>query len=319
MAIHFGSKYYHYDKDKNLIVYRPIEIINSDDNKVSVWDCNNKIIKQIDLKDFDNLIEVIPDAKLDLMVTSYRDPNKKDVYAWVYRMSSISQGSIEPQIMLRQDVYSKSKNTFNTSNINWVGECITDLTNTTHLPLTKLAEFNSVDFSYNINLYINDTLEDIMKCIPNSVLDEINKILESLSKFNSDTILGYCDNLKDLFIDNGFIGYYRSIFNITQVDFSIEDHEDGSSILTEENQHKLEDLLRKYISNIQIIKYDQDMCLKDLEKIKHVLISDSKEDIYFIAFDVIDDYPILDDDIMKAFGLQTTSKEDIESQLGITL
>ena len=312
-----GSKFYTYIGDKR----EDVRLVSSTDNKAIVFILNDESsLKYIDIKDFDRYVEVMPDAKLDIMITSYTDETKKDIYAWVYRCDDIMKGITEPKLMLRQDVISYNKNIFNPTEVQYVGDCITDLTNPIHAPLTKMADFYKVDKNYTINLYLSDTLNDILSCIDNKFMTEVNDVLHELTKYNSDSIQGYCDNLIQLFEENGFMGYYRSIFNISQLDFEINPSKDENEVLrlSLEQQHKIEDLLCKYITNIIVLEYDQDIDIKEIVQYKHIIVSDIKDKIYLIAFEVVDDYPV-DDDIAQALGLQTTTKEEIEEQLGIKL
>ena len=321
-----GSKFFTYVGDDR----KEIRVIGVKNDKVIVISLidmceNDNLIHSTELTldelEKKNYVEVIPDAKLDLMITSYSDETKKDVYAWVYRMDNIIDGISNPSLMLRQDMIAYSKNTFrNTFSLEYVGDCITDKNNPTNASLVSLADFSTVDKNYTISLYISDKLNDIMLCIDSDFMNEVNSVLHNLTKYNDDHIQGYCDNLLQLFKYAGFIGHFRSVFNITQVDFEIDPQEDDSGTLklTEEQQHKIEDLLSKYITNVIVIKYDADIDLKEIVEYKHIIISDITETIYLIAFDVVDNYPV-DSDIAKAFGLKCYTKEDMEKQLGIKL
>lgn len=318
-----GSKYYRYDKDGNREVFRVASPYMDDgDEVVHVIRENTDDLMYISKKEFDSLIQIIPDAKLDLMITQYEDPEKKDVYAWVYRTDVIAEGRSDPSLMLRQDVYSQAKNAFGTDGVAWVGECLTDQTNPTHVPLKSLAEFNEVELSYPISLYITDSIEDIINCIDTDTLGRYDSVLKKLTKYNSNEIKGYCSTLRELMEENGFIGYFRSIFNVTQVDWALSGKTDDNGDLqfTEDEFNKFQDLIRKYISNVKIIEYDRDIDIHELVNTPHAMIADSNDKIYLVVYDIVSDYKTeIDDDIMKAFGLQTASKEDIEAQLGVKL
>jgi len=317
-----GSKFYTYIGETR----KEIRVIGIEDDKILTIVLSPKeedvigLSKYISLDDMEKYIEVIPDAKLDIMITSYIDETKKDIYAWVYRTDDIINGIKEPRLMLRQDMISYSKNAFNNTPIQYVGECLTDQTNPVHVPLMKLADFYKVDKNFTISLYLSDTLNDITLCIDSEFMHDVNAILHDLTKYNGNEIKGYCDNLIQLFTDNRFIGFYRSLFNITQLDFEINPEKDDNDVLklTNEQQHNIEDLLHKYITNVIVLEYDQDIDIKEIVQYKHIIVSDAKEKIYLITFDIVDDYPV-DDDIAKAFGLQSSTKEEIEEELGIKL
>ena len=238
-----GSKFYTYIGETR----EEIRVIGIENDKVlsiilsPKSEDNMSVSKYIPLENMEKYIEVIPDAKLDIMITSYTDETKKDVYAWVYRTDDIINGIKDPRLMLRQDMISYSKNAFNQTGIQYVGECLTDQTNPVHVPLIKLADFYKVDKNFTISLYLSDTLNDIILCIDSEFMHKVNTVLHDLTKYNSKEVDGYCDNLIQLFTDNGFIGFYRSLFNITQLNFEINPEKDDNDVLklTKEQQHIL--------------------------------------------------------------------------------
>ena len=168
----------------------------------------------------------------------------------------------------------------------------------------SVNEFDKVDFNYTISLYIDDTLDSIFNIIPKRVQKKFDKILAKLSSKNSALISGYCSTLRELFEDNKFIDAYRSIFNINQVDFPIilgkqSYNKDGDIILNSKQIKRIEDLLRKHISDVRVIEYDYDIDIKDIVSYSHILISDETQAIFLIAFNIVDEYPV-DNDIEKA-------------------
>ena len=346
ISIRIGSKYYKYLSDGSILTLRVVGEIDSDnttdtdidnitnicvlpvygnikpiDNMIEKIDDKNRESSGcewgISRKMLKSMIEIIPDAKMQLMITQYSDNKSKDVYAWVYREDDImNNNAYEPKVVLRQDMYSLSKNAFSTDGISYVGDCISYLTKSNNLSLRQYADFEKVIKSIGISMYIDDKLDDIMQCIMPDIKKEFNDTLKNLTQYNSETIKGYCSDLNQLFVENNFMGIFRSIFNITQVDFPIDIINDAN--LDEKCQKSLEDILRKHINNVIVIKYDKDIDLSEIVHTSHIIICDSREDIYLISYDIVDDYPI-DDDILKAFGMKTVDKSAIEEQLGIKL
>ena len=64
-------------------------------------------------------------------------------------------------------------------------------------------------------------------------------------------------------------------------------------------------MLRRYISNIRVVKYDKDIDISKIVNVQHVVVCDSENKIYLIAYDVVGYYAESEDDaqVLKAFGI----------------
>ena len=305
-TITLGSKFQVFENNKR-VVYRALRYDNPEQTSVVMINCETKDLKTFDVdKVLDTMIALEAAAILNLMITSYSDGGD-DVYAWVYRVDSIIAGVTEPAIILRQDVYSYLKNPLAMDGKIYVGDCLTQDTMPNGEKLMAVNDFDHVTFNHDIRLYVNDTLDDIFNIIPKSVQKKFNKVLDKLCKKNSELIVGYCSTLRKLFEDNKFIDAYRSIFNINQVDFPIilgkeSYNKDGDLILNSKQIKRIEDMLRKNIADIKVIKYDYDIDIKEIVSYDHVLISDVTQEIFLIAYTVVSEYPV-DEDIAKAMGV----------------
>ena len=300
-----GTKYQSYIDDK-LVVYRLVDIKN--DNKFILLDKNkNKVT--MNKKELDKCIKLENDAFLNLMSTEDTE-EYMDMYACVHKLSSDSKNSVVPTMILRQNTYSTSKNTFGQFDAVYVGDCVTNVICPDDNERQSLIEFENIKDKLQIALYADDKLNDIFECIPKRKLDKFDEWLHLLhTKFleqqkNSPVnIVGYCDTLKELFTSCDFMYHYRSIFNIIQVDFPIDlgnnSSDDGVIILNDKQINRIEDILRSYITNIKVLKYDNDIDISKLINIPHIMVSDSNENIYLITFEITAQYPI-DNDIVKA-------------------
>ena len=309
LIINSGGKYQTHDENGKVLSYRAIDI--EDENNIVLLDESNNTITLETQELLDKWIMISPDAILDIMITSTNidDEIYKDVYACVYRIEELYQKNTIPDLILDQDTYSYSKND-NMGNMLdsiKVGDCFTK----NYIPwlsgnIMDVCDFDEITYHYTINIYINDTLDDIFKCIPDKVLSKFNEILKELSKRNNAQINGYVDNLKALFADNDFIYHYRSIYNITQVDFPIvlgkeSYNSSGDIVLNSKQLSRIQDIIKKYINNVTVIKYDRDIDLSDIVHFEHFLLSDSNEIIYLIAYEVIEPYPA-DQDVLYGLG-----------------
>ena len=296
-----GFKYQTYEGGK-LKVYRVIRY-KLDDVLIEDQNGKYKYVKATELKD--KYIKLIPDAFINIMLTDI--DKKDDVYVCVNKGSDLAARINTPALVLRQNCidYDKSQIMINVSGKIYVGQCIINNGNNAS-DIIGLMEYDSIDYSVSIAAYVDDTLEDIIKCIPHKVYDRINKALKAIKEPAKDnhTITGYYDDFKKLLINNSFIPNYRRIFNIVQVDWRVDlgkqsYNSNGDLVFNNKQRTLFEEEIRQYVENIRIIKYDKDINIANIVASPHIMISDANEIIYLIAYDIVGDFPV-DDDIAKA-------------------
>lgn len=306
-----GQKYQTYIDDE-LVIFRLINVKN--ENKFTFIDKDNKKVS-MNKEELDKCVKLEPDAIMNIMNTTSTE-GTKDVYVCIHRFEAMKQGKQTPDMIIRQDTYSSSKNTFNFMSDIYVGDCLTYLSCQSEEELQSLLEYESIDYTLSVILYVDDKLEDVLKCIPNNKMNKFNQQLKYIhnefEKANKENhikmkILGYCDTFKELLETNSFMFYYRSIFNIAQIDFPIDlgnnVTEDNVVELNSKQIKRIEDMLRSYITDVICIKYDKDIDVSKLVGSTHMMVSDEKEDIYLIKYIVKGQYPV-DDDIAKGMNVK---------------
>lgn len=267
------------------------------------------IISKNDL--YNKYVKLTPDAFINIMITkeeSYSDIEDNDVYFCVNRSCDLVHGSTIPSLLLRQNIYSRFKNQFATNNDIYVGDCLT-VVNSEKNDIEESMTFKEIKKSYSIAMYIDDTVDDIIECISSKFKKEINTLLKKLKDNAMSNIKGFNDNIESLLEENDFIGNYYSLFNITKIDFPIilgkESYNDEGDIILNDKQHKaVEDLLRKYITNIKVIKYDKDIDISKIVSIDHVMVCDSNNEIFLIAYECTGYYVNENNiDVAKSMGI----------------
>ena len=272
----------------------------------------NIIVSDKDLAD--KYVRLIPDALLNIMITkeeSYENNDVNDVYFCINKTTDITLGANEPVLILRQNIYSKFKN-ISAAGFGdvYIGECGT-IVNSSKEELAEFMTFESIEKQCSIALYLDDSESDILECIPNKFKKDINNTLCSIKSSMPPMCKGTTETIEQLWSENDFIGNYKSIFNIVAIDFPIVLGEEsynaeGDIIINDKQKKRIEDILRRYISNIKVIKYDKDIDISKIVNTQHVVVSDSENKIYLIAYSV-DGYYAEDEsenmDILKSFGL----------------
>lgn len=306
-----GTKYQIFEGD-NLKVRRVVKAKGNDtyvmkENGVE----QNFIVTEKEL--VDKYVRLTPDAFLNIMITkepAYEGTDVNDVYFCVNRATDITMGVNEPSLILRQNIYSNFKNISSSlfGDV-YIGECTT-IVNSSKEELVEFMTFEGIIKQYSIATYLDDSEADILACIPNKFKKDINATLCDIKSSMPEMCKGTTESLEQLWKENDFIGNYKSIFNITQIDFPIvlgkeSYNAKGDVILNSKQKQRLEDMLRRYISNIRVIKYDKDIDISKIVNVQHVVVSDSENNIYLIAYDVDGYYPESNNDtqVLEAFGL----------------
>lgn len=300
-----GTKYQYYVEDK-LVIFRITKIKSED--KFSVIDQDGTTIS-MSKEQLKKCIKLEPDAILNIMATTGEE-GIRDVYGCVNRCEDMKAGYSNPVLILRQNVYSSSKNSFGgVGNDIYVGECLTDVNRDSDETFTSLMEFNTIDYSMSVALYVDDKFSDISRYITGHNAKKFDEVLRSIkSETESNPMIkGYCNTLEELFKDNGFLAHYRNIFNIAQLDFPIEleDNvsEDGVIALNNKQIARLEKFIRSYITDVKVLKYDKDIDISKIVGNTHMMVSDSTDSIYLISYVVSGMFEV-DPDIARVMSIK---------------
>lgn len=302
-----GTKYQTYIDDE-LVVLRLVNI--KSENKFTMVDREgNKL--SMTKEELDKCIKLDSDALLCLMTTTL-DEDVRDVYACVHRTDDMRNGIKEPVMILRQNIYSSSKNAFNAGMDIYVGECLVNPKFDNDEQFKSLLEFNTIDDTLSVALYVDDKFKDIKQFITGHNARKFDEVLRTIKSNNTQSMLkGYCETLDQLFEENNFMFNYRMIFNIAQVDFPIEldnnTDKDGVITLNSKQISRLEDLLRAYITDVKVLKYDKDIDISKIVSKTHIMISDETENIYLVSYIVKEAYPV-DNDIARAMNYKNTAE-----------
>lgn len=189
----------------------------------------------------------------------------------------------------------------------YIGDCET-IVNSSKEEIAELMTFEEIIKQFSIAVYIDDSEKDLLACIPNKFKNDINTVLCSIKSVMPEMCKGTTESIEQLWEENDFIGNFKSIFNITQIDFPIvlgkeSYNSEGDIILNTKQIEHLEDILRRHITDVKTIKYDKDIDISKIVNIQHVVVSDSENNIYLIAYTIVDYYAENDDDqqVLEAF------------------
>ena len=302
-----GMKYQIYEGDE-LKVYRLIRIKNVDTVVLQRLSDKQNIIISGDAL-MEKYVALENDAFLNCMITTAED-GIGDVYVCVNHCASMASGNNEPALVLRQNVYSSTKNQFALGSDIYVGDCVTLAMLGQNEKVSDLFEFAEIVESASVAIYIDDDIDTMLSLLPSKFMKSVEGtlgILKSMDK--TGAIKGYCSSLKELMTTNNFMECYLSTFNIAKIKFPIilgDDSFDAEGdIKLNKKQHALlERELGRFLSDVKVIKYDRDLDISQIVNTTHSMVCDTNNEIFLVAY-TVDGY-IGDSDVAQAMRARTS-------------
>ena len=281
-----GIKFFKYDEDENLHQVR-IKKVNVVDKTITCYDNNWKLTTI----PYERLIEDYTMLKQDgimiFLIVNVQDA--KDVVITLQRSDSDDK---LPFAVCRQSIYDFFTNiTNNKPWIGYIGVSVSKDTCPANIKFEDVLACTGVDKSFPVAVYLDDTLDMILKFIKTSVFDktlvELKRMSEENIKNNGNRmeIQGYCTSIKELLKLNYFMNDFRSCFNIRTLPFHIDgelEHISNPNVLF------LEKELKVNIMETYLIPYSKEIDLKQIKR-DYLLVADSQDEkVYILGYDKAD-------------------------------
>lgn len=295
-----GSKYQTFIDD-DFKVFRLLNIKTAKDNTERFIVTDGDIKISMTEEEISKCVLLEPDGFLNFIATD-TGVDEEDVYICLNKSEDLSKNTKEPAVIVRQNVLNQINN-FVPGNDIWVGDAFNYMDIDKEEYMTYM-DFANIEHTYSIAVYVDDKLEDIVKVLGHKS-KKFNDTLLNIKKIYPESIgiKGLNDTVEQLLKNTSFMYHFRRVFGINCIDFPIDlgdnKNEDGDILLNEKQVKMLCDFLRADITNIITIKYDKDIDVSKIVDHTHVMVSDSNDEIYLIAYTVINPYPV-DDDIRRA-------------------
>lgn len=296
-----GSKFYYYVENR-LSVFRIVEIASATDVKIVYDDEPDKLytIKMQEILD-KQCHKLTPDGIIAFSIVeaigASKDHTSIDdvmVCAWIRNKDGIM--SETPSVICRQNVndvfytpFMKDENDIK------VGISVTEKTCPAEINFKDILACVKVNKSITYNIYIGDTLDDILSHLKKKLFDRtldlnLTEHLKYIGKLNGGDIAklkpgvkevdGFCIDLETLLKENNFWYDVETELNITPLNIKLNIDEENQ--LSQEDIHILSDIFKIKISRAIALEYKHDI---DLSKINmpYVLIRDT-EKIYVVGY-----------------------------------
>lgn len=299
-----GTKFYRYDENDNLIMLRVVRIKNEDTIVVKEISYNNPTVEfdktiyhmpkleptikifPIKKKElFDNYTKLLSDGIMIFNIITIRD--MEDVVVTLMRRKDIENRIQVPYVICRQNVKDFHDYLIKTD---WaktdVGTCISQDTIPNGCDFRELLVADNIIQSNIVNVYLDDSLDDILEYVNTLNYDHCLAKIFDLAKEHANTFnypfpRGYWRTLRDLLNDNDFMDDFDRGFNIIDVDFIIE--EIPNNQLYPDDMQRLEDLTGQKFLGHFICPFEKTI---DLSRISYdyKLIRDKVGALYIMIY-----------------------------------
>ena len=188
-----GLKYYTYNDNHEVVVLRLKKIKNSD-LYIMLDKDNNEV--RLSKKEFDKYIKLNQDGFVTFSRVAL-EQGIEDVIVSLHRREDLSSTSV-PYAVCRQNIFDIFTNQINRDeNMMYVGVSVSKDTCPVDVDYNITLACNGVLESDIVNVYLDDTLEDIMRFINPVNYDRVLKRLYD-DIGNNKTVSGYCKSLNEL-------------------------------------------------------------------------------------------------------------------------
>lgn len=269
-------------------------------------------------------VELIPHGYLSISnVTGIiKGISYDDVIVAVYKMEDIFNKIVDPQIVCRQNIndifYTYLKDSHK---VDYVGASVSKLTCPENIDMKEFMACDALLYNYSIYYYIDDTLDYLMSLINTKKFDKVlnNLFLKYAKDYNvyinpkidyeKDyvSVMGHCPNLKALLKDNNFTYDFSSMFGITEINIKLEEHLiiNNDKVLGEyqtiddDTVMMFSHLFKKNLTNILVIKYDDDIDISEI-KGSFYLLRDESTQLYILSYNIVGEYRQTDLEVIAA-------------------
>lgn len=227
----------------------------------------------------DNWIKLMPIGILSIYQVSIGSGNR-DVIVTLHRIKDLEINIHVPYIAARQAIINIFAMPFE-NDINRIplGHCMSIKTCPQNVDYSIMYQNEKVIASSIISVYLEDTVDGILKYVNTSNYDNTIKFFKR--RFDKYNLKNVGDSLREFLDNNGFLSEFDTAFNIVNV----------NSLDEEDIIKGIEDKIDHHIHLVNMLKYNESV---DLDRIKnrydeYIFIREKEtNDIYIIRFDKLD-------------------------------
>ena len=323
MNKYLGYKFYKENEDGSFDIIRIVKLYEFND-KVLIRNEETGKEKAVTFASLKSYTPLKPTGMITFSEVKIYDNNdkrlfSKDVIVCLYRMIDIQlDQNIPPYAICRQNINDIFYNLLaDKEQHDIVGLSITRDNCPTNFDYRMMAACDEIVNYQMVNIYLDDTLDDILYCINIDIYDNVlydnfashmkhknimwSKEVDEKSENKVMSDNGWCRNLKTLLLDNNFITDLNTMRNITALDFDLsedilskeENTDEGTferSYLSDECMRYMSYVFKVNMNSTLVVKYDYDVDIADFNHGNYTLVMDNTNTLYIIVYTVDGEY-----------------------------
>lgn len=317
-----GYKLFKFDEDNNIhmirIVYmhKPFKIDSStkDPAEVTIYDYDTKERRKIRTEALKDYTPIKPDAIFTIAIGNIIANDGtiyKDVIITGTKQLNIeaSQGHTLPYVVCRQNISDIFYNLLtDDENNQLVGISVNQDTCPTNFDFRQFLATDGITNNEFVNMYRNDTLDDILDIINLTKYDEVLKNLYDIHvKYTNNPMAamkhsdgGWCDSVKQLITENHLQEDFNQMLGITDLGFVISDyleekpipgHEEEKYLVARDDfRYWLSSIFKLNLKEVNFIEYDHDINMADFNNTTYMFLRGTDKKLYLVVYLVEGEY-----------------------------
>jgi hypothetical protein len=151
-----------------------------------------------------------------------------------------------------------------------------------------------------VNFYLDDTIDDILDCLPVNLYDQVlaklfkdhltacGRSASEIKNFKYPSSDGWCRNLKTLLVENNFISDIDSVRNTTALQFDLEEflckEDDGVYSFNSVMLDFFNYIYKINATKTMVIKYDYDINLGEFNNSNYIFFRDINNVTWVVVY-----------------------------------
>lgn len=282
-TIRLGDRFYRFidNKEDQLELLRVIKMKNENKFTCVNMETNETVsITRSDLRE-GKYTKLIPDGLIAFCIVDLQQGT--DVIVMNYLMDDLVRRDSLPYSVCRQNVYDLFTNNLPKKSKEdiYVGMSVNRDNIPDGTPFEIMLACENIKRTVNIDVYIDDTLDDMLSLIDTTPFDQV---LQSNKQHVLPCAKGYCSSLEELLKQCNFMYDFYKGYNIIQVPFKVQIAKDTRQLMPRQRSYLESQTGIPMLQNM-IAEYTKLFDPDEFKDIKYMLIGDKEERVYVLVYD----------------------------------
>lgn len=279
-TIKVGDKFFNFKADQDEPTVIRIRSIDPNKDKVKYYNTKTMDRGTMSLSKLcDSYTKLAADGTIIFSIVSLDETPSKDV---IVSMGTVLDNGL--QVVCRQCVYDVFSQCSNPLGKN-IGISISRDTCPANIPFESFLGCKKIEYSKVVNIYMDDTLLDILNLIRTTKFDTVLRNIKSNFERRGEIVAGACETLYGLLSANQFMYDFRRCFGIEEIPFSIDYRDE--SLDSKNTKYFEENIVNCRVERTYVVKFSH---MIDFDSIKReyrlvTCAQDNHSQVFVVGFD----------------------------------